>query len=208
MAIVLARSDTVVNVTAFSGFVLASATGDAIAIGASTLTKSTTWKVVGVAVSRSRMVSCWRGSIVMSGRRPICSTPEIAVPTAASVIVVLRSNNVRAVLPVKVITALPRLSFRRRWTPASFFICSSKDVFVFRTPARARRVCVDGVRLFLDRVDLRLQFFRNGAVLSVARQLFRNGSSARPAGPAVSSSIFVFLFRLEFPGVTLPELAT
>ena len=30
---VLTRSDTVVNVTAFSGFVLASATGDAIAMG-------------------------------------------------------------------------------------------------------------------------------------------------------------------------------
>ena len=77
-------------------------------IGVFTLTKSTTCNVVGRAVSRSRIVSCWRGSIVMPGMRSICRTPVVAMPTALDVIVVLRSNSSRTCLPSNVITALPR----------------------------------------------------------------------------------------------------
>ena len=70
VAMTFTRSLTVVKVAWFSGFALASATGEPGDIGCSTLTKSITWNVVGLAVRTSRIVSCWRASVVRPGQAP------------------------------------------------------------------------------------------------------------------------------------------
>ena len=121
----------------------------------------------------------------MSGRRPICNTPEVAVPTAASVMVVLRWNNARAVFPLKLIDRVAALILQETLDAGVILhLLFERLAFVFRRSAAPRQALrrwrppVSGPRRSSS-----CKFFRYGAEFRlVLGSLFEMGFEFGPQG--------------------------